>query len=110
MNEHEQEISRKVVAQWKATQTEGKRIETRRGDSWGRFALAGALVFGIGVPYLAFKDGLPHGHGSGSDFANGFVPLLVPVFAFFGACVGALLGLTVKILAFLIAKVRKRRL
>jgi len=110
MNEHEQEVSRKVVAHWKATQPDGNRIAEPYRPFFRWFVLGGALLFGVLGGFLAFRDGAPRGQGSGSDFANGMVIFIPLVFAFWGACVGLVLGIVIKILAFLIAKIRKRRL
>jgi len=110
MNEHEQEVSRKVVARWKATQTGTQATEKAHRPFLHWFVFGGALLFGVVGGFWMFKNGAPRGQGSGSDFANGMVVFAPLVFAHWGAYIGLLLGFTIKLLAFLIAKVRKRRL
>lgn len=63
------------------------------------FGCLGSLVGGIGlaciVAWFLVKVGLPQGHGSGSEVADGFVIFLIPMFALRGAIVGAMLGVLI---------------
>jgi hypothetical protein len=72
----------------------------------GLFGCWGSLIIGIGLPWLMFKGGLPQGRGGGSDVANGFLFLLMPIVPIIGAIVGVTIGAS---FGFILHLINKRR-
>ncbi len=79
----------------------------------GRFTWIGALLLGLGLPGLmglmSLGDGVPHGHGSGSEVVNGLSIFIFPFLAVVGSVVGAFLGELLGLALFAIAWLRARR-